>query len=167
MSTLIGIKKGDLHKVPMQIKKTWKEANNGYLICQEYDKLSPSEWFKISEPLKNLEMYYNTAFTERGTVLEEVDLNTFCCKRMQNDSTLPKILLGLGISYILINNVDEVLEQKVKIKSFGSKSRFYPEKKKSKKEKTEIKKETFFKKTKSQKIKVKEFLGFFEGFSQK
>ena len=162
MDTLIGIKKTDLHKVPSEIKETWKEANNGYLICQEYDKIQANEWFVIQEPLKNLEMDYTTAF-EGNRVLEGIDLNTFCCKRMQNDSTLPKILLGLGISYILINNVDEVLEQKVKIKRFGSKSLLYPEKKKSKKEKAEIKKETFFKKTKSQKIKVKEFLGFFKG----
>ena len=166
MNTLIGIKKTDLHKVPSEIKKTWKEANNGYLICQEYDKLNPSEWFVIQESLKNLEMYFNSAFDNKGKILEGVDLNTFCCKRMQNDSTLPKILLGLGISYVLINNVDEVLEQKVKVKKFGSKT-FLPEKKKPKKEKIEIRKETFFKKTKSQKIKVKEFLGFFEGFSQK
>ena len=163
MDTLIGIKKGDLHKVPMQVKKTWKEANNGYLICQEYDKIQPSEWFVIQESLKNLEMYFNSAFDNKGKILEGVDLNTFCCKRMQNDSTLPNILLSLGISYILINNVDEVLEQKVKRKNFGSKSRFYPEKKKPKKEKPEIKKETFLKKTKSKKIKVKNFLGFFEG----
>ncbi len=131
MSTLIGIKKGDLHKVPMQVKKTWKEANNGYLICQEYDKIQPNEWFVIPEPLKNLEMYYTSAFTTNGKIREGVDLNTFCCKHMQNDSTLPNVLLGLGISYILINNVDTVLEQKVKIKKFGSKT-FIPEKKKPK-----------------------------------
>ena len=128
MDTLIGIKKEDLHKVPTQIKKTWKEANNGYLICQEYDKIQPNEWFVIQESLKNLEMYFNSAFDNKGNRLPNVDPNTFCCKRMQNDSTLPKILLGLGISYVLINNVDEVLEQKVKRKNFGSKSRFYPEK---------------------------------------
>ena len=132
MDTLIGIKKGDLHKVPMQVKKTWKEANNGYLICQEYDKIQPSEWFVIQESLKNLEMYFNSAFDNKGKILEGVDLNTFCCERMQNDSTLPKILLGLGISYVLINNVDEVLEQKVKIKKFGSKHNLNVEKKKPK-----------------------------------
>lgn len=162
MDTLIGIKKTDLHKVPMQIKKTWKEANNGYLICQEYDKIQANEWFVIQESLKNLEMYYTSAYIGKGYVREGINPHTFCSKRLQNESRLPNVLLGLGISYILINNVDEVLEQKVKIKSFGSKSRFYPEKKKSKKEKAEIKKETFFKKTKSQKIKVKEFLGFLE-----
>ena len=163
MNTLIGIKKGDLHKIPMQVKKTWKEANNGYLICQEYDKIQLNKWFKISEPLQNLEMYYTSAFTEKGGRKDGIDLNTFCCKRMQNDSTLPNTLLGLGISYILINNVDEVLEQKVKIERFGSKT-FLAESKKTKKpKKIEIKKETFFKKTKSKKIKVKSFLGFFEG----
>ena len=162
MDTLIGIKKTDLHKVPSEIKETWKEANNGYLICQEYDKIQANEWFVIQEPLKNLEMYYTSAFTEKGYVRKGINPHTFCSKRLQNESRLPNVLLGLEISYILINNVDEVLEQKVKIKSFGSESRFYPEKKKSKKEKAEIKKETFFKKTKSQKIKVKEFLGFLE-----
>ena len=161
MDTLIGIKKTDLHKVPSEIKETWKEANNGYLICQEYDKIQANEWFVIQEPLKNLEMYYTTAFG-KGKVREGINPHTFCSKRLQNESRLPNVLLGLGISYVLINNVDEVLEQKVKLKKFGSKT-FIPEKKKSKKEKAEIKKETFFKKTKSQKIKVKEFLGFFEG----
>lgn len=161
-NTLIGIKKGDLHKVPMQIKKTWKEASNVYPICQEYNKIQPSDWFLISEPLKNLEMYFTRAFDAKNNPIQGVDLKTFCCKRMQNDSTLPNVLLSLGISYVLINNVDEVLERKVKVKKLGSKSFLYPEKKKSKKEKVETRKETFFKKTKSKKIKVKEFLGFFD-----
>ena len=57
--TLIGIKKGDLYKVPMQIKKTWKEANKGYLICQEYDKIQPSEWFKISDKIQEMEIDFD------------------------------------------------------------------------------------------------------------
>ncbi len=161
MSTLIGIKKGDLHKIPVQVKKTWKEANNGYLICQEYDKIQPNEWFKISDKIQEMEIDFSKCPTDNRGL--QIGAATFLSKRLETVSSLPKILLGLGVSYILINNVDEVLEQKVKIKRFGSKSLLYPEKKKSKKEKAEIKKETFFKKTKSQKIKVKEFLGFYEG----
>ena len=159
MDTLIGIKKTDLHKVPSEIKETWKEANTGYLICQEYDKIQPSEWFKISDKIQEMEIDFSKCPTDNRGL--QIGAATFLSKRLETVSSLPKILLGLGISYILINNVDEVLEQKVKIKNFGSKT-FLPEKKKSKKEKAEIKKETFFKKTKSQKIKVKEFLGFLE-----
>ena len=160
MNTLIGIKKGDLHKIPVQVKKTWKEANNGYLICQEYDKIQPNEWFKISDKIQEMEIDFSKCPTDNRGL--QIGAATFLSKRLETVSSLPKILLGLGVSYILINNVDEVLEQKVKIKRFGSKT-FLAEKKKSKKEKAEIKKETFFKKTKSKKIKVKSFLGFFEG----
>ena len=161
MNTLIGIKKGDLHKIPVQVKKTWKEANNGYLICQEYDKIQLNEWFKISDKIEEMKIDFSKCPTDNRGL--QIGAATFLSKRLETVSSLPKILLGLGVSYILINNVDEVLEQKVKIKRFGSKT-FLAESKKTKKpKKIEIKKETFFKKTKSQKIKVKEFLGFYEG----
>ena len=160
MNTLIGIKKTDLHKVPSEIKETWKEANNGYLICQEYDKIQLNEWFKISDKIEEMKIDFSKCPTDNRGL--QIGAATFLSKRLETVSSLPKILLGLGVSYILINNVDEVLEQKVKIKRFGSKT-FLAENKKTKKEKTEIKKETFLKKTKSKKIKVKSFLGFFEG----
>lgn len=130
MSTLIGIKKGDLHKVPSKIKKTWKEANNGYLICQEYDKIQPNEWFKISDKIEEMEIDFSKCPTDNRGL--QIGAATFLSKRLETVSSLPNILLSLGISYILINNVDEVLEKKVKIKKFGSKHNLNVEKKKPK-----------------------------------
>lgn len=156
MATILGIKKESLDRVPKELLKTWKPACNSYEIQIAYDKISPSEWFLISEEIGKLEIGF----------LKSPDYpadRTFKSKRLATESDLPKILLSLGISYALLSLEGDFLSKKVKKENFGSKSRLYPEKKKL--EKKETKKPYVPKKTKSQKIKVKPFFGFFEGFT--
>jgi len=157
MATILGIKKESLDRVPKELLKTWKPACNSYEIQIAYDKISPSEWFLISEEIGKLEIGFLKS--------PEIGIKNFKSKRLATESDLPKILLSLGISYALLSLEGDFLSKKVKKENFGSKSRLYPEKKKL--EKKETKKPYVPKKTKSQKIKVKPFLGFFEGFTNK
>lgn len=156
MATILGIKKESLDRVPKELLKTWKPACNSYEIQIAYDKISPSEWFLISEEIGKLEIGFLKSPEIYG-------IENFKSKRLATESDLPKILLSLGISYALLSLEGDFLSKKVKKENFGSKSRLYPEKKKL--EKKETKKPYVPKKTKSQKIKVKPFFGFFEGFT--
>lgn len=167
MATILGIKKESLDRVPKELLKTWKTACNSYEIQIAYDKISPSEWFLISEEIKKLEIgFVKSPEIAGGMTREEGEaIGNFKSKRLATESDLPKILLSLGISYALLSLEGDFLSKKVKKENFGSKSRLYPEKKKL--EKKETKKPYVPKKTKSQKIKVKPFLGFFEGFTNK
>jgi hypothetical protein len=161
MTTILGIKKEHLNRVPKELLKTWKPACNSYEIQTAYEKISPSEWFSISEEIEKLEIGFLES-PEREKLEEWIN---FISKRLATESDLPKILLSLGISYTLLSLEGDFLSKKVKKEKFGSKSRLYPEKKKL--EKKETKNPYVPKKTKSQKIKVKPFLGFFEGFTNK
>lgn len=161
MITILGIKKEHLNRVPKELLKTWKPACNSYEIQTAYEKISPSEWFSISEEIEKLEIGFLES-PEREKLEEWIN---FISKRLATESDLPKILLSLGISYTLLSLEGDFLNKKVKKEKFGSKSRLYPEKKKL--EKKETKNPYVPKKTKSQKIKVKPFLGFFEGFTNK
>ena len=165
MATILGIKKESLDRVPKELLKTWKPACNSYEIQIAYDKISPSEWFLISEEIKKLEIgFVKSPEIARDMTREEREaIGNFKSKRLATESDLPKILLSLGISYALLSLEGDFLSKKVKKENFGSKSRLYPEKKKL--EKKETKKPYVPKKTKSQKIKVKPFFGFFEGFT--
>lgn len=167
MTTILGIKKEHLNRVPKELLKTWKPACNSYEIQTAYDKISPSEWFSISEEIGKLEIgFVKSPEIERGMTSEEREaIRNFKSKRLATESDLPKLLLSLGISYTLLSLEGDFLNKKVKKEKFGSKSRLYPEKKKL--EKNGIPKNPYVpKKTKSQKIKVKPFLGFFEGFKK-
>lgn len=161
MATILGIKKESLDRVPKELLKTWKPACNSYEIQTAYNKISPSEWFSISEEIEKLEI----GFLKSPERKKLEAFRNFKSKRLATESDLPKILLSLGISYTLLSLEGDFLSKKVKKENFGSKSRLYPEKKKL--EKKETKKPYVPKKTKSQKIKVKSWLGFFEGFTNK
>lgn len=144
MATILGIKKEHLNRVPKELLKTWKPACNSYEIQIAYDKISPSEWFLISEEIGKLEIEFIKS-------PEIYAISSFISKRLATESDLPKLLLSLGISYTLLSLEGDFLSKKVKKENFGSKSRLYPEKKKL--EKKETKNPYVPKKTKSQKIK--------------
>lgn len=142
MATILGIKKEHLNRVPKELLKTWKPACNSYEIQIAYDKISPSEWFLISEEIGKLEIEFMKS-------PEIYAIEKFKSKRLATESDLPKLLLSLGISYTLLSLEEDFLSKKVKKVNFGSKSLFYPEKKKL--EKKETKNPYVPKKTKSQK----------------
>lgn len=165
MATILGIKKEHQNRVPKELLKTWKPACNSYEIQIAYDKISPLEWFLISEEIGKLEIEFMKSPEIKNHSEGEIDaIRNFKSERLATESDLPKLLLSLGISYTLLSLEGDFLSKKVKKEKFGSKSSLYPEKKKL--EKKETKNPYVPKKTKSQKIKVKPFLGFFEGLKK-
>ena len=88
----------------------------------------------------------------------------FISKRLATESDLPKLLLSLGISYTLLSLEGDFLSKKVKKVNFGSKSLFYPEKKKL--EKKETKNPYVPKKNKKPKNKSETLFRIFEGLKK-
>lgn len=157
MATILGIKKEHLNRVPKELLKTWKPACNSYEIQIAYDKISPSEWFLISEEIGKLEI----EFMKSPKIYA---IRNFISKRLATESDLPKLLLSLGISYTLLSLEGDFLSKKVKKVNFGSKSLFYPEKKKL--EKKETKNPYVPKKNKKPKNKSETLFRIFEGLKK-